>query len=103
MYAFPPSQPRTPSGVIPCTPGWSAGGNLPSVGVRSVGVFFPAIGKFYALGGRSSDSVGSDFTHPFDYDPVPNTWTTNSVTYTDNQVNNMACSVLNVSGTDYIY
>src|SRR5437899_2677261 len=103
VYAFPLSQLPTPSGVIPCTPGWSAGGNLPSVGVRSVGVFFPANGKFYAMGGRSSDSVGSDFTHPFEYDPVTNTWTAKSATYTDNQVNNMACGVLNLSGTDYIY
>src|SRR5207247_4549343 len=83
--------------------GWSAGSNLPSVGVRLVGVYFQANGKFYAMGGRSSDSVGSDFTHPFEYDPVTNTWTTKSATYTDNQVNNMACGVLNVSGTDYIY
>jgi len=55
-----------------CTPGWSAGSNLPSVGVRSVGVYFPANGKFYAVGGRSSDAGGSDFTQPFEYDPATN-------------------------------
>src|SRR4029077_18520216 len=88
---------------VSCTPGWSAGGALPSVGVRSVGVFFPANGKFYAMGGRSSDLAGSDFTHPFEYDTVANTWTTKSATYPDNQVNNMACGVLTVSGTPYIY
>jgi hypothetical protein len=76
---------------------------MPSVDVRSVGVFFPANGKFYAVGGRSSDSGGSDFTHPFEYDPVSNTWTTKSATYPDNQVNNMACGVLTLSGTPYIY
>src|SRR6266487_1890976 len=103
MYAFPPSQLPTPSGVIPCTPGWSAGGNLPSVGVRSVGVYFPANGKFYAMGGRSSDTAGSDFTHPFEYDPVANTWTTKAASYADNQVNNMACGVLTDAGTPYIY
>ena len=48
---------------------WSAGANLPSVGVRLVGVYFPANGKFYAMGGRSSDVAGSDFTNPFEYDP----------------------------------
>ena len=38
-----------------CAPsGWSAGGNLPSVGVRSVGVYFPANGRFYAMGGRAT-------------------------------------------------
>jgi plastocyanin len=87
-----------------CAPsGWSAGQNLPSVGVRLVGVYFQANGKFYGMGGRSSDLAGSDFTHPFEYDPVANTWTTKSATYPDNQVNNMACGVLAVSGTPYIY
>ena len=86
-----------------CTPGWSAGAPLPSVGVRSVGVYFPANGKFYAMGGRSADTAGSDFMHPFEYDPAANTWTTKAATYPDNQVNNMACGVLTVSGTPYIY
>ena len=55
------------------------------------------------MGGRASDSAGSDFTHPFEYDPASNSWTTKSATYPDNQVNNMACGVLNDAGTDYIY
>jgi len=71
--------------------------------VRSVGVYFPANGKFYAMGGRSSDVAGSDFMHPFEYDPGANSWTTKAATYPDNQVNNMACGVLTVSGTPYIY
>ena len=83
--------------------GWSAGPDLPSVGVRLVGVYFQANGKFYAMGGRSADTAGSDFTHPFEYDPSSNSWTTKSATYPDNQVNNMACSVLADSGTPYIY
>jgi N-acetylneuraminic acid mutarotase len=82
---------------------WSAGPVTPSVGVRSVGVYFPANGKFYLMGGRSSDSGGSDFTHPFEYDPTTNTWTTKASTYPDNMVNNMACGVLTDSGTPYIY
>lgn len=87
-----------------CAPsGWSAGPDLPSVGVRLVGVYFQANGKFYAMGGRSADTAGSDFTHPFEYDPISNSWTTKSATYPDNQVNNMACSVLADSGTPYIY
>ena len=112
------------------TPGscsWIAGRDLPSVGVRLVGVFFPGnfhharnsggggfaalpgptvappLGKFYAMGGRGSDTPGSEFTHPFQYDPASNTWTTRSATYPDNQVNDMACSVLNVNGADYVY
>jgi hypothetical protein len=82
---------------------WSAGPDLPSIGVRLAGVFFPANGKFYGMGGRSSDVAGNEFTHPFEYDPVANTWTTKSATYPDIQVNNMACGVLNDAGTDYIY
>ena len=41
-----------------------------NAGVRMVGVYFPANGKFYAMGGRSADTAGSDFTHPFEYDPA---------------------------------
>jgi N-acetylneuraminic acid mutarotase len=71
--------------------------------VRFVGVFFPANGKFYAMGGRAFDGGGGEFTNPFEYDPVSNSWTAKSATYPDNQVNNMGCAVLNDTGTDYIY
>ena len=64
-----------------------------------VGVYFNANSKFYALGGRSMDGGGNDFIHPFEYDPVSNSWTIKSATYPDNQVNNMACGVLSDSGT----
>ena len=94
-----PTATATPS----CTPGWSGGAPLPSVGVRSVGVYFPANGKFYAMGGRSADTAGSDFMHPFEYNPATNSWTTKGATYADNQVNNMACAVLTDAGTPYIY
>jgi hypothetical protein len=90
----------TVEGPVQCL--WSAGPNLPSVGVRIVGVFFPANGKFYGMGGRSSDA-GGEFTNPFEYDPVTNSWTTKSATYPDIQVNNMACGVLTDAGTPYIY
>jgi Kelch motif len=103
----------------PVSCGWSAGPNMPSADVRSVGVYFPANfqrsrtppplgltlphGKFYAMGGSSSDTAGSDFMHPFEYDPAANSWTVKPTTYPDNQVSNMACAVLNVTGGDYIY
>jgi len=82
---------------------WAAGADMPVAGVRLVGVFFPANHKFYAMGGRASDAVGSDFTNPFAYSPALNLWQGKSATYPDNQVNNMACGVLNNSGTDFIY
>jgi len=89
--------------VAGCPPNWSVGPDLPSVGIRIVGVFFPANGKFYGMGGRSSDTPGNEFTHPFEYDPGTNAWTIKSATYPDIQVNNIACGVLNESGTDFIY
>src|SRR6266550_3077897 len=97
------SQEQNPTGIICTPPGWSAGPDLPSPGVRLVGVYFPANGKFYAMGGRSSDSAGSEFTHPFEYDPAANSWTIKAATYPDNLVNNMACGVLTDAGTPYIY
>ena len=54
------------------------GPDMPSTGVRMVGVYFPLNGKFYAVGGRSMDGVGNDFAHPFEYDPGSNTWTIKS-------------------------
>ena len=93
--ALSPQQARAQS----CT-GWSAGPDMPSNGVRMVGVYF---GKFYAVGGRSMDGVGNDFAHPFEYNPTSNSWAIKSATYPDNQVSNMACGVLTDSGTPYIY
>jgi hypothetical protein len=92
----------TPSPTAtPAACSWSAGSDLPQAGARFVGVFFPANGKFYVMGGRDVSDV--EFTNPFEYDPVGNSWTTKSATYPDGFTNNMACSVLNDSGTDYIY
>jgi hypothetical protein len=104
--------------LLPVTPGlaqhaagkpdsvdtWSAGPNLPTVVTRAAGVFFPANGKFYSMGGRTSDVQGSELTNPLEYDPVANTWTIDmAVTYPDTITNNMACGVLTESGTPYIY
>jgi hypothetical protein len=86
----------------PC-PNWQLGPDLPTAGVRMVGVYFPTNNRFYAMGGRSGDTAGSDFTHPFEYDPSSDTWVTKTATYPDNQVNNMACGVLTESGTPFIY
>ena len=87
-----------------CAPsGWSAGPDLSSTGARFTGVYFQPNGKYYAMGGRSSDAVGSEFVNPLEYDPVANAWTTKSATYPDTQTNNMACGVLADAGTPYIY
>ncbi len=93
-----PSSNKNPN--IVCNQGWQPGADMPSPGVRMVGVFD---GQFYAMGGRSMDGVGNDFTHPFGYDPRTNTWTIRLATFPDNQVSDMACGVLNDSGTSYIY
>jgi len=87
-----------------CTPsGWSAGPDMPTVLVRAVGVYFQAEGNFYTVGGRTSDAVGSDFQHVLKFDTTSNTWTQMPSTLPDNQMNNMACGVLTVSGTPLIY
>ena len=92
-----------PTGGLCYPPSWRAGPDMPSTGVRMVGVYFPANGKFYAVGGRSMDGIGNDFTHAFEYAPNSNTWTIKSATYPDNQVSNMACGVLTDDGTPSIY
>jgi hypothetical protein len=93
-----------PSPSPSCTPGWSFGPPVPAAAmVRAPGNFFPSNGKFYSIGGRSADTAGADFTHPFEYDPGTNAWTTKPSTIPDGKVNNMACGVMNVGGTDQIY
>jgi hypothetical protein len=83
---------------------WSAGADFPAVAVvRAVGNYFPANGRFYSMGGRSADSPGNSFTHPFEYNPATNTWITKAATYPDNRVGGMVCAVLTVSGTPQIY
>src|SRR5437660_6390825 len=83
-----------------CAPsGWSAGPNLPTTLVRAVGVWFPADGNFYTMGGRTSDAAGADFQHVLKYNPGTNSWTQMPSTLPDNFMNNMACGVLAVAGT----
>jgi plastocyanin len=87
-----------------CTPaGWSAGPDMPTVLIRAVGVHFQADGNFYTMGGRISDNPGDDFQHVLQYNPTSNSWTQMASTLPDNQMNNMACGVLTVSGTPLIY
>jgi hypothetical protein len=91
--------------ATPTSCSWSAGPNLPNPPatlVRAVGVYFPD-GNFYSVGGRTSDAAGSDFQHVLQYNPNTNSWTQMGVTLPDNQMNNMACGVLTVSGAPYIY
>src|SRR5205823_12288995 len=87
-----------------CAPsGWSAGPDLPTPLVRAVGVYFQADGNFYTVGGRISDNAGDDFQHVLQYNPTSNSWTQMASTLPDNQMNNMACGVLTVSGAPLIY
>jgi N-acetylneuraminic acid mutarotase len=83
--------------------GWSSAHDLPTDLVRATGVYFPGNGRFYAMGGRTSDTAGSDMPTPYEYDPNTNTWVFKTAAFPDNQVNNMACGVLSVGQTPYIY
>jgi hypothetical protein len=95
------SSPTPTPTSTPSSCSWAAGPDQPQAGTRSVGVFFPANGKFYVMGGRDVNNI--EFTNPFEYDPGSNSWTTKSAIYPDANTNNMACGVMNDSGTDYIY
>ena len=97
-----PSVVKNPT-IVPCNDQWQVGADMPSTGVRMVGIFFSGNFKFYAIGGRSMDGAGNDFTHPFEYNRISDTWTIKSATFPDNQVSNMACGTLTDSGTPYIY
>ena len=46
------ASPTPTATATPAACSWAAGPNMPSVGTRMAGVFFPANGKFYAMGGR---------------------------------------------------
>ena len=96
-----PTPSPTPTPTPACA--WSAGPDMPNPLIRAVGVYFPSDGNFYTMGGRTSDAVGSDFQHVLRYSPGTNSWTQMGVTLPDNTMNNMACGVLTVSGTSYIY
>jgi N-acetylneuraminic acid mutarotase len=85
------------------TAGWANGPDLPTELVRATGVYFPANGRFYAMGGRTSDAPGADMTTPYEYNPKTNTWAYKTAPFPDNQVNNMACGVLTAGRTPYIY
>lgn len=82
---------------------WSNGPDLPTELARATGIYFPANGRFYAMGGRMSNTPGADLTTPYEYNPKTNTWSYMTAPFPDNQVSNMACGVLSVGDTPYIY
>ena len=101
-----PTATASPSATPTSTPAactWSAGPDMPTPLVRAVGVYFSSNGNFYTMGGRTSDTAGSDFQHALQYNPGSNSWTQRPSTFPDNQMNNMACGVLTVAGTPQIY
>src|SRR5262249_23052210 len=99
----PGASPTPTPTATPSSCSWSAGPSMPTVLVRAVGVYFSADGNFYSVGGRTSDTAGSDFQHVLRYSPGTNSWTQMGVTLPDNTMNNMACGVLSLGGTPYIY
>ena len=86
-----------------CAPsGWSAGPDMPTALVRAVGVYFQADGNFYTWVAvpRIRQALTSSTCSST---PTSNSWTQMASTLPDNQMNNMACGVLTVSGTPLIY
>lgn len=82
---------------------WTSETAFPLAGVvRAWGVFFPANGKFYVLGGRQSDVTGAEILHPREYFPLGQTWAAKVTAFPDNQVANLVGGVLKVDAKDYI-
>ena len=46
-------------------------------------MFFPGNGNFYAMGGRQTDTAGSDYLNPREYNPTTNTWAVKAAAYPD--------------------
>jgi hypothetical protein len=90
----------------PCNPYnqgiWQTQAPVPSPIVRAWGQFFPGNGNFYALGGRQTDTAGSDYLNPREYNPSTNTWTVKASAFPDNQVNNMVGGILTIGGQSVI-
>jgi hypothetical protein len=82
--------------------GWTAGQALPLPNVRSYGAYFPTNGRFYAMGGRSSDTAGFAQLNPLEYNPTTNTWITKTAVFSDQQTSNVKGGVLTMSGTPVI-
>jgi len=89
--------------AAPATAQWVAGANFPTPHVRGQGTWFAPNGRFYVLGGRSTDTAGSDLLSPSEYDPITNAWTVKTAVFPNNQVNNMVGGVMIEAGTSYIY
>lgn len=94
----------SPSPSPACTPSWAAGSNVPPAGlVRAIGIWFPANGRFYSIGGRSSDTAGNNVRNPLEYNPATDTWVQKSAMLPDDNINNMACGLLTQGGTPQIF
>jgi hypothetical protein len=86
----------------PCNPytqgAWATRAAIPTPLVRGWGTFFSGQQRFYVLGGRQTDTAGSDYLNPREYDPVGDTWAVKAGVFPDNQVNNMVGGILNFGG-----
>jgi len=81
---------------------WVVKTAVPTVITRAWGVFFPGNGNFYAMGGRTSDTAGSDLVNPREYNPTTNTWATKAAAYPNLQVCNMVGGVVTMGGASVI-
>ena len=72
-------------------------------GLALLAYFSRATGSFTPWAGVARIRQATSLPIRSSTDPATNSWTTKSATYPDIQVNNIACGVLNDSGTDFIY
>jgi subtilisin family serine protease len=101
-----PTATNTPIGPTstPCAgnSAWTAGPPLSTTNIRSAGVVYPGNNRFYVLGGRVDDTVGSDNQSIFEYNPTTNAWATKAATLPDNRTNNGVGAVMTISSTQYV-
>jgi hypothetical protein len=101
LAAFPPAvsaqicNPYTQGAWVLKTP-------VPTPSVRAWGVHFPGNGNFYAMGGRQTDTAGSDYVNPREFNPTTNTWAVKAAAYPNLQVCNMVGGVLTIGGQSVI-
>jgi Kelch motif len=98
----------TPTASPSCTPSsgaWTDRATIPAAPglIRADGVYWPANGLAYVLGGRTSDTAGSFNQVIYTYNATTNTWAQASTMLTDMDTSNLATVMLNGPAGPRIY
>jgi hypothetical protein len=102
------STPGAPTATATCSPsaaGWSSIASIiASPGLtRAGGTYFPANGKIYVIGGRTTDSPDQGSQTIYSYNPASDTWATAATALTDTKVSNLVVALLTGPSGPRIY